>query len=129
SLAISIVGVHLFEDPNELFVRVGQKMRSRGISVPALRTPSPNQTAELLFEAGEYTESAALFESSGFRGHARARKIRRQLEELATPIQGSALLNRELELSNAKILFYLTNSKPFTQSGYTERTHHLLMSL
>jgi len=27
------------------------------------------------------------------------------------------------------VLFYLTNSKPFTQSGYTERSHHILTSL
>ncbi|WP_394718798.1 glycosyltransferase family 4 protein [Corynebacterium sp. L4756] len=34
-----------------------------------------------------------------------------------------------MELSDVNVLFYLTNSKPFTQSGYTERTHQLLTSL
>src|SRR5699024_12553873 len=28
-----------------------------------------------------------------------------------------------------KVLFYFTNSKPFTQSGYTERSHQLLKAL
>lgn len=129
SLAISLFGVHLFEDPNDLFIKISQKMRSKGIRIRALKSPTPNQKAEQLIEVGELSESAALFARSGFRGKFRARKIMRQIEELAMPIRKSAQLETDLELSDVNVLFYLTNSKPFTHSGYTERTHQLLTSL
>lgn len=129
SLAVSLFGVHLFEDPNDLFIKISQKLRSKCLPVPAIKFPTLNQKAEQLFEVGELSESAALFARSGFRGRARARKIKRQIEEFVMPMRKSVQLEQELNLSNVRVLFYLTNSKPFTQSGYTERTHQLLTSL
>lgn len=129
SLAVSLFGVHLFEDPNDLFMKISQKLRSKSLPVPVLKPPTPNRKAEQLFEVGELSESAALFARSGILGRSRARKIRRQTEELAMPIRKSTQLEKEIELSDVNVLFYLTNSKPFTQSGYTERTQQLLTSL
>lgn len=127
SLVVSLFGTHFLEDPNDLFVKIGQKLRALGILVPSLRLPTPSQHGEYLYEQGQLTLSADAFELSGFRGRARAQKIRRQLAELDLPI----LKSKPLESSrNAKnVLFYLTNSKPFTQSGYTERSHFVLKSL
>src|SRR5699024_8829029 len=85
SLAISLFGVHLFEDPNDLLIKVSQKLSSKGLPAPQLKSPSPNQEAELLFEVGELSGSAVLFDESGFLGRNRARKIRRQIEELSSP--------------------------------------------
>ena len=127
TLALSLFSVHLLEDPNDLFAKVSQKLRGKGFPVPALKISSPNLQAEKLFEIGELSRSAQLFQESGFRGRSRARKIRRQLAEFAVPIKPSARLSQNLERIN--VLFYLTNSKPFTESGYTERTHQLLKAL
>src|SRR5699024_3156773 len=71
--------------------------------------------------------SAEVFEQSGLRGKARARKIRLLLAELDLPILKSKPL--ESSRNEKNVLFYLTNSKPFTQSGYTERSHFVLKSL
>lgn len=127
SLVVSLFGTHFLEDPNDLFVKIGQKLRALRISVPFLRLPTPSRHGEGLYEQGQLTLSAEAFEQSGFRGRARAQKIRRQLAELDLPI----LKSRPLESSRSakSVLFYLTNSKPYTQSGYTERSHFVLKSL
>ncbi|AHI19526.1 group 1 glycosyl transferase [Corynebacterium casei LMG S-19264] len=127
SLAASLFGTHLLEDPNDLFVKVSQKLRIFGIPVRTLRLPTPSQYGEDLYEQGQLTLSAEIFEQSGIRGMARARKIRRQLAELDLPILKSRPLDSSCNSKN--VLFYLTNSKPYTQSGYTERSHFVLKSL
>ncbi|APT94556.1 glycosyl transferase family 1 [Corynebacterium stationis] len=127
SLVVSLFGTHFLEDPNDLFVKIGQKLRVLGILVPPLRLPTPSQHGEDLYEQGQLTLSADAFEQSGFRGKARARKIRRQLAELDFPISKSKPLESSRDPKN--VLFYLTNSKPFTQSGYTDRSHFLLKAL
>lgn len=127
SLVVSLFGTHFLEDPNDLFVKIGQKLRALGISVPSLRLPTPSRHGEYLYEQGQLTLSADAFEQSGFRGRARAQKIRRQLAELDLPILKSRPLDNSCKTKN--VLFYLTNSKPYTQSGYTERSHFLLKAL
>lgn len=127
SLVASLFGAHLVEDPNDLFLKVSQILRGLGISVPTLKLPTPSQHGEDLYEQGQLSLSAAEFEQSGLRGRARARKVRRQISELSMPILGSLPLDRDSDPHN--ILFYLTNSKPFTQSGYTERSHFILKAL
>lgn len=127
SLVVSLFGTHLLEDPNDLFEKVGQKLRGLGMPVPILRFPTPSQYGEDLYEQGRLSLSADVFEQSGIRGKARARKIRRQIAELDFPILKSKALNSRRNSHN--VLFYLTNSKPFTQSGYTERSHFVLKAL
>ncbi|MGP5118398.1 glycosyltransferase family 4 protein [Corynebacterium casei] len=127
TLVLSLFGTHLVEDPNDLFLKISQKLRVLGLPIQALRLPTPNQRGENLYEQGRFSLSANEFEQSGLRGKARARKIRRQLAELDFPILESKPLNSGQAPRN--VLFYLTNSKPFTQSGYTERTHFILKAL
>src|SRR5699024_9296980 len=86
ALALSLFGVHLWEDPNDLLVKISQKARGFGITISPLRIPSPSGKGDSLYERGELTLSIAEFEKSGIRGAARARKIRRQVEELDTAI-------------------------------------------
>ena len=111
SLVVSLFGTHFLEDPNDLFVKIGQKLRALGISAPSLRLPTPSQHGEDLYEQGQLTLSAEVFEQSGLRGKARARKIRRLLAELDLPILKSKPL--ESSRNEKNVLFYLTNSKPF----------------
>lgn len=127
SLVASLFGTHLLEDPNDLFAKIRQKLRGLGIRVPTLKLPTPSQRGENLYIQGHLSLSAAEFEQSGLRGKTRARKIRRQILELNMPILDSVPLMHDGHPHN--ILFYLTNSKPFTQSGYTERSHFILKAL
>lgn len=127
TLAVSLFSVHLLEDPNDLFAKISQKIRRRGLEVPTFKLPTPSKSAEELWVLGELSKSVEEFAKSGVRGKLRARKIRRQLVELAMPVKASAKL--EHTSGQLKVLFYFTNSKPFTQSGYTERSHQLLKAL
>ena len=127
TLALSLFSVHLLEDPNDLFAKIGRKIRRRGLEVPTFKLPTPSKSAEELWVLGELSKSVEEFAKSGVRGKLRARKIRRQLVELAMPVKASAKL--EHTSGQVKVLFYFTNSKPFTQSGYTERSHQLLKAL
>ena len=127
SLVFSLFGTHFWEDPNDIFIKIGQKLRPLGIAVPSLQLPTPSRQGEDWYEQGQLTLSAHAFEQSGFRGRARAQKIRRQLDELDLPILKSKPLRRSRSSKN--VLFYLTNCKPFTQSGYTERSHFVLKAL
>lgn len=126
-LVVSLFGIHLVEDPNDLFAKISQKLRALGVSVRTLRFPTPSRYGESLYERGQLTLSAGEFEQSGIRGQSRSRKIRRQLAELDMRILQSKPLDTCRNTNN--VLFYLTNSKPFTQSGYTERSHFLLKAL
>jgi len=127
TLAFSLFSVHLVEDPNDLFAKISQKLSQRGLGTPAFKLPTPSKSAEELWGLGELSKSVEEFAKSGFRGRMRARKIRRQLVELAIPVKQSAKL--EQTSGQVRVLFYFTNSKPFTESGYTERSHQLLMAL
>ena len=127
TLAMSLFGSHLFEDPNDLLLKVGQKLRTKGVPFRVMRFPSPNEDGELLFQVGELSRSIKKFELSGVRGAARARKVHRQLEEFNMPILQSD--PPEKRSGHKNVLFYLTNSKPFTQSGYTERSHFIMKAL
>lgn len=126
-LVVSLFGTHFWEDPNDLFLKISQKLRSSGIPFPTFRLPTPSHRGELLYEQGQLSLSAAEFERNGMRGRAKARKIRRQVTELNLPILESKPLGDQECVSN--VLFYLNNSKPFTQSGYTERSHFILKAL
>ncbi|MGO3877171.1 MAG: glycosyltransferase family 4 protein [Corynebacterium sp.] len=127
TLTVSLFGTHLLEDPNDLFKKIELKLRGMGLRIPQISQPSPSRLGDKYFDEGELTKSIREFEAAGFRGKNRARKIRRQLEEFSLPITDSI----ELTTSESphRVLFYLTNSKPFTQSGYTERSQHLLQAL
>lgn len=127
SLVISLFGTHLLEDPNDLFLKISQKLRGLGPTVRTMRLPTPSQYGEEMYEQGQLTLSADAFEHSGLRGKARARKVRRQLAEIDMPILKSIPLDSRRDSNN--VLFYLTNSKPFTQSGYTERSHFVMRAL
>ncbi|WJY70990.1 2-deoxystreptamine glucosyltransferase [Corynebacterium aurimucosum] len=83
---------------------------------------------EALRKSGCYRDYLSTIESSRVRRIARhftAKDVKEELEELTigfTPsIRGSISQN-----SNMRILHYLTNSKPYTKSGYTERTESVL---
>ena len=53
--------------------------------------------------------------------------MQRQLAELQTRVVPSEPVKGSEEIKN--VLFYLTNSVPYTQSGYTERSHKILTAL
>lgn len=127
TLTGSLFSSHLFEDPNDLFEKIYLKLSGKGIKVPRIRFPLLNVEAEELLDKGELSKSLRSFEASGLFGKLRARKVHRQLVELELPILTSASLSPRISQPN--VLFYLNNSKPYTQSGYTERSHHLLKAL
>lgn len=127
SLVFSLFGGFVLQDPNDLLGKVRLRLSQKGISIPAFRIPAISPEGEALYAMGEYSASAAVFEANGWAGKLRAQKIRSQIDELNSPIiegQTGSLTGQD-----TRVLFYLTNSKPFTNSGYTERSQFILRGL
>ena len=130
TLVFSLFGGLAFQDPNDLLRKIRLRLAQKGIVLPSfvLRTSSP--LGETLYEAGELTKSANEFHSAGWFGKLRAYKLRSQLHELGMPIK-SGVVRKAMHGAESKprVMFFLTNAKPYTNSGYTERTQFLLKNL
>ncbi|MEY8579122.1 glycosyltransferase family 4 protein [Corynebacteriaceae bacterium 6-324] len=127
TLVTSLFGSFLFQDPNDLATKIRQRLSQKGISVPQIVLPSPSPEGDKLLESGELTRSVEHYDASGWFGKLRSKKIRSQAAELDLRICPSTEIPATSD--DVRILFYLTNSKPYTNSGYTERTQHILEGL
>ena len=127
ALITCLFSAQLFEDPNGLFTKISERLRISNRSSKFPQVASPNPEAERLVALGQLSSGACLFMHSGIRGKWRAKQVQRQLEELDTPIAQSMPLGGNHTAS--KVLFYFTNSLPYTRSGYTERSHTILKAL
>ena len=109
------------EDPREFAYKVSERIRQSKLPLsPNLKQGATTNTQKQLVKEGNLTE-AALFADT-----LTGRRAQETLERLKSEIiPGLAIAPS----SNPRPLFFLNNSIPFTQSGYTERTHNLLKAL
>lgn len=130
ALVFSIFSGFLFRDPNDLSRKIQLVLSRKEVRIPRIQFKSPSLEGENLYELGEYGKSIAAFKKSGVFGRFRANKISSQLEELNMPIRKGVVYHEGVpHLSQQRVLFYLTNARPFTNSGYTERTQFILSKL
>lgn len=86
--------------------------------------------SERLRKTGRHREFLAYANSSAVRGlvmYFAVRDVEEELEELTAEITES-VRGVKFTSSNLRILHYLTNSTPYTRSGYTERSESVLSS-
>lgn len=94
----------------------------------------PNISAELsesnkLLSEGHLTDALKLLESrSGIWRKFKKRQIRNQIEQLTENIPATRSAIRSSDIS-PRVLYLLSNSKPFTESGYTQRSQKILSQL
>lgn len=127
TLATASLGM-LREDPREFAYKVSERIRLANIPVISRNiTKLPisrqdNNRQRTLVKQGKLHD-AATFPNGSPRITARAKETLEQLQ--AQIAQGLPITPTE----HPKPLFFLNNSLPYTQSGYTERSHNLLKAL
>ena len=137
TLATAMFGM-LRDDPQEFARKVKERIRLAGLPVlspvlnkyvPANSEVSPQR---LLVKQGKLSEAVQY--SGADRSELIARRARETIDQLGAPIvPGMQLSSHNAESSDQheepRVLFYLNNSLPHTQSGYTERSHNILTAL
>lgn len=137
TLATAMFGM-LRDDPQEFARKVKERIRladlpvlSRVLNryVPADSEVSPQR---LLVKQGKLSEAVRC--SGADRSELIARRAQETIDQLRAPIVPGMQLSSHNSESSAqheepRVLFYLNNSLPHTQSGYTERSHNILTAL
>lgn len=120
-LLASIIGRLLREDPHGFLVKAAERLRQGG--VPAAVIPLLRQSCSRARDLADRGELSQAIEACGASRPDRVlrRRLIHQLEELhATPPVPSP---RKTHSGDLRVLYLVTNSLPFTVSGYTQRTH------
>ncbi|MCT1441649.1 glycosyltransferase family 4 protein [Corynebacterium glucuronolyticum] len=139
TLSSAMLGM-LRDDPREFGIKVKERFRLAKIPVLSSslnkyitkgNTQSPQR---LLMKQGKLSE--VLTYRGTDRSELLSRRAKETIEQLKAPILKGKEMSSPVELTadpNAantpRVLFYLNNSLPHTQSGYTERTHNILTAL
>lgn len=121
-------------DPRGFAGKLAERIRLAGgpvsrIPTAPLRALATGQNTQVrsLIDAGHLTQGIHLTVEQGKRASASdrhlAQRTRERLEQLTSPVPSVTDPNRSGEL---RVLHVLTNSEPFTNSGYTVRSQHVL---
>lgn len=121
-------------DPHGFHTKVAERFRQSRLPVPkrALNPlrPSPKiSTVDQLIRQGELSEAVRLIDARPRLTWAQ-KNVRRVVEERLHQLttEPSPVTNYS-QTTEHRVLFYLTNSLPDTQSGYTIRSHMTLKSI
>lgn len=137
TLATAMFGM-LRDDPQEFARKVKERIRLADLPVlsPVLNkyVPADSEVSpqRLLVKQGKLSEAVRY--SGADRSELIARRAQETYDQLRAPIvPGMQLSSHNAESSDQheepRVLFYLNNSLPHTQSGYTERSHNILTAL
>ncbi|WOT02750.1 glycosyltransferase family 4 protein [Corynebacterium pyruviciproducens] len=123
-------------DPNDIFQRLWFLFKERFVKNELGQ--SGNNAFNMVLPQAFLIRQGRLSEAIHYEGPERSRFLTRRTQEsigqLTTIIfEGSPLRATTIEnfdtSGHPRVLFYLNNSLPHTQSGYTERTHNILTAL
>lgn len=133
------------DDPRNFAYKVKERIRLSRVSMflPKRLLWSEEQTTRLtkieeLFSEGAFQQLSALGSSSELQKLSRSdrRKVSRATErwellhsELPDPGKGSSNLRQSRLQEELLVTFFLTNSLPYTQSGYTFRSHEMAKAM
>lgn len=131
----------LFESPSAFLNNAQEKLRQKGIFPASLTIKFPgvkSSCVDTLIYQGELSRALNSLEAqNGFsriRLRAKRRKLVGQLKRMySEPIAEKSKIGKRSEPGNAgsqvRALYFVNNSLPYTQSGYTLRTEKLLTAL
>ncbi|MGP6175290.1 glycosyltransferase family 4 protein [Corynebacterium sp. A21] len=138
SLLVSAATRLATEDPAGFLNKVAERVRTSEnrilskVPVGALaRVSTSHSEARELIERGELSEGITLIESLGDKAsrsekHLAQRTRERLIQLQEVPPAGTGFIALDAEI---RVLHVLTNSQPFTHSGYTVRSQNVLKSL
>ncbi|MGD7003630.1 glycosyltransferase [Corynebacterium halotolerans] len=137
SLLASAVLRLVREDPTGFAIKVAERVRTSDSKLLSKvprnllsRLSLPPSEARKFIELGELSDGIKLVERQGRSANRSdrhlAQRTRERLQQLTEPIPSSA--NSGERPTQHRILHVLTNSVPYTHSGYTVRSHNVLKS-
>ncbi|HCJ54290.1 MULTISPECIES: glycosyltransferase family 4 protein [Glutamicibacter] len=96
-----------------------------------LNRATARSRARLEYSLGNLDEAIAVLVRNGNANSRQLRHYRSELQVLESwnPVVNDQTRDWELNQGTPRVLYVATNSLPFTASGYTQRTHSLLMAL
>lgn len=142
SVLITAAGTMALDDPRGFFAKAGERLRQGGrenlgtlisrVAGTSVTTESSLVSAIALGKLRGLPELGQSLNAEERRAVRRAKEkyalLQKKLPSLASPEdEGSSGWKNEDK--DSRVLFFLTNSLPFTQSGYTLRSHHTLRAL
>lgn len=132
SLLVSVVYYMLRDDPQGFRTKLSERLRQLGVpGASAIAASGTQDDAHLLAARGELSAALALIAENprryGRRGKRVARRLEQQLEELHLPPPVSS--GPRAPGTGSTVLYLLTNSLPYTNSGYTQRSHQSLRAM
>lgn len=131
----STVSGMLVSDPWDFLQKLRERVRQspqlrrivprRALKKPGMRAPSPGRA---LIQQGELTAGVLKIRRATGRIPALERGFARQAQDKADYLKGLPTPTRAASDQSGPqtVLHVLTNSRPFTESGYTLRSHHVL---
>lgn len=131
-LPASVVLRLLREDPEGFCIKLSERLRQLGVpGASFLALKYPRDVVHQLAARGELSAALDLISADpirfGRRGQRLARRLGQQLQELETsPLHGTSPRPAD---TGSKALYVLTNSLPYTNSGYTQRSHQSLLAM
>ena len=142
SVLVTAAGAMAFEDPRGFAAKVGERLRQGGIESlgtwitraagPSLTDDSSLVSTITLGKLRGLPESVQNLKSEDRRAVRRAKEKLALLHKKLPKVSSLAsAVGGEWENSDkeSRVLFFLTNRLPYTQSGYTLRSHHTLKAL
>lgn len=132
TLSTAVIGM-IKEDSRTFIINVLERLRlaqlpgiSRALSKVVWSLDSRDQTRALIQKGRLY---AAAQPPSGMALPFSAKRASEMIQQLTQKIPKGKSAKLAADGCNPRPLFFLTNSVPFTTSGYTERSHNLLRAL
>lgn len=126
-----LVREQLTIDPQGLARNVGERFkripaigRAAQLYNPRTETDTPESAAREAYETGEITRAIEVLNNTGAGGQALSTWYQSERNRLEQPFVTSLPLERA-----QKVLYYLTNSLPHTNSGYSLRSHSVLKAM
>lgn len=131
-LFISVLYQLAREDPEGFSGKVAERLRTMGIpGATNLVCQAPTDDAHLLTQRGEFSRALEAISTSPGRNRGEGRKLARRLSQklgelnMAPPEPAGYCP----PVISSGVLHLLTNSEPYTSSGYTQRSHHVLQAV
>ncbi|WP_052441908.1 glycosyltransferase family 4 protein [Corynebacterium glutamicum] len=131
-LLASIIYQMMREDPEVFIVKLAERLRQVGI--PGLKKSIrsvPRIEPERIADYGELSVALSMVSADphrfGWKGKRLADRLTQQIQVLN--IRSPVSTQHQRPNVGASILYLLTNSFPYTNSGYTQRSHQALLTM
>lgn len=131
STLATVISSYLWHDSRSFMQKLGERARLNNLKTPRFLFPAESaeiSPAQQLVEFGELSKAQELLAAKGKLSISEKKlknRITQTLEELRLNPLGNTTRSARRD-EDVRVLYFLTNSLPYTTSGYTKRSHALM---